>query len=199
MLDYMLYTRALENVILWGLLVFPFAELTVLCLLTLNNLPPQRRRGLFALFFTMLGVAAVLFGGAWGLDVCGFAWRTWFQEGLSLILWLLGLTTGVTTVGYAGRWLVQRGRMVKHMVTVLSALCLVSAMFVGTVLGGLWCLGPGEQVVTYEGQKMILGKWTWMETSYLLYEYHGPLVRGAVPKGMDWDWSLLEGAVIDAG
>lgn len=159
MLDYMLYTRALENVILWGLLVLPLAELTALCLLTMNNLPPQRRKGLFALFFTMLGVAAVLFGGAWALDVCGLAWRTWFQESLSFIMWLLGLTTGAMTVGYAGRWLVQRGGVVKSVVTVLSAFCLASVMFVGTVLGGLWCLGPGEQVVTYAGKKAILGKW----------------------------------------
>lgn len=182
-------------VLLWG----PLIGLAVLCLLTLNNLPPQRRRGLFALFFTMLGLAAVLFGGAWALDQYGLAWRTWFQEGLSLILWLVGLATGILTIVYAGCWLVQRGGMVKNVVTGLSAFCLASAMFVGTVLGGLWCLGPGEQVVTYAGKKAILGKWTWMDTSYQLYEYHGPLVRGAGPLQVDWDWSLMQGAVIDAG
>lgn len=178
MMDYM---HTLQSVVLWGMLVLPLAELAALCLLTLDNLPPQRRRGLFALFFTMLGLAAVLFGGALALGAYGLAWRTWFQEGLSVVLWLVGLVTGAMTVGYAGRWLAQRGRAVKRVVTGLSACCLVSAMLVGTLLGGLWCLGPGEQVVTCAGRKVVLGKWIWMETSYELYEYHGPLVRGAVP------------------
>lgn len=192
MLGYMLYTRALENVILWGLLVLPLAELTVLCLFTLNNLPPQRRRGLFALFFIMLALAVVLFGGALALNRYGLAWRTWFQEGLSFILWLAGLTTGTMTVGYAGRWLARRGGTVKRAITVLSSLCLASTLLVGTLLGGLWALGPSEQVVSYAGERVILGKWI---SSCQLYSYHGPLVRGAGPLLVDWDESLVEWAV----
>ena len=46
---------------------------------------------------------------------------------------------------------------------------------------------------------MILGKWVWLDASYELYEYHGPLIRGAEPAMADWDWSLVEGAVIEAG
>ena len=163
-------------------------------MLTLNRLPPQRRRGLFALFFTLLGLAAVLLGGAWLLDRNGLAWRTWFQESLSLALWLVGLATGTMTVVYAGRWLSERS---KGVVVGLSAFCLVSAMFVGTICGGLWSMGPGEQVVAYQGQKMILGKWVWMDTSYELYEYHGPLVRGAGPAVADFDLIDVEGAMID--
>ena len=178
-------------------LLLPLIELAALCVLTLDKLPPQRRRGLFALFFTLLGLAAVLFGGTWVLDWFGLTWRTWFREGLSVVLWLVGLVTGIVTVGYAGRWLVQRGGIVKGVVTGLSALCLVSAMFVGTIMGGLWCLGPGEQVVTYQGERVILGTWTWMGTSYELYEYHGPLVRGAGPMAPDFQLIDVEGAVID--
>lgn len=190
--------RLIGDLFLAVFLLLPLVELAALCVLTLDKLPPQQRRGLFALFFTMLGLAAVLFGGAWVLDSCGLAWRTWIQEGMSAVLWLMGLTTGLLTIIYAGGWLAQRGSGTKGVVMGLSAFCLASAMFVGTIMGGLWCLGPGEQVVSYEGQKMILGKWTWMDTSYSLYEYHGPLVRGASPR-VDWDWSLLEGAVIEAG
>ena len=193
---YML-TRAFADLMLFLFLWGPLMELGLLCLLTLNHLPPQRRRGLFALFFSLLGLAGVLFGGAWMLEAHGLTWRTWFQGGLSLILWLTGLTTGIMTVIYAGRWLSERGKGVKTVVTALSALCFVSAMAVGTVLGGLWCLGPGEQVVTYEGRRMVLGKWTWMDTSYELYEYHGPLVRGAGPAVDDFRLIDVEGAVID--
>ena len=186
------YFQLVQNAALWGLLILPLLELAVVCVVTLNRLPSQRRRGLFALFFVMLGLSAVLFGGAWVLDRNGLAWRTWFQESLSLFLWLVGLTTGIMTVAYARRWLSERGNGV---VTGLSVFCLVSAMFVGTVLGGLWCMGPGEQVVTYQGRKMILGKWVWMDTGYVLYEYHGPLVRSG-PAVVDFQLDDVEGAVI---
>ena len=196
MADYMLYTRALENVILWGLLVLPLAELAVLCVLTLRSLPAQRRRGLLALFIVLLALSAVLFGGAWMLRRFGLTWRTWFQEILSAVLWLAGLASGIATVGYAGRWLSERGEAVKSVVTGLSVCCLASAMLMGTLLGGLWAMGPGEQVVTCKGQKMILSKWIWHDTGYELYDYHGPLVRGAMPALVDWDWQEVEGAVI---
>lgn len=181
-----------QNVVLWGLLVLPLLELAVVCVVTLNRLPPQRRRGLSALFFALLGLAAVLFGGAWMLDRNGLAWRAWLQESLSLVLWLVGLSTGIMTVVYAGRWLSERGKGVKGVVMGLSALCLASAMFVGTLWGALWCMGPGEQVVTYQGRRMILGKWTWMGVSYELYEYHGPLVRGAGPAVADFELDDVE-------
>lgn len=194
-----MYTRGLENVILQGLLVCPLAELAALCVLTLNDLPPQRRRGLFALFFTMLALAAVLFGGALALRMYGLAWRTWFQVGLSMVLWLVGLATGIATVGYGSRWLRERyAGSIGAVLSGLSALCLVSAVLMGTLLGGLWAIGPNEQVVAYGGQRAILGQWRW-SGGYQLYEYHGPLVRGAGPMLVDWDWSRLERAVIDAG
>lgn len=194
MADYMMYTRALENVILWGLLALPLAELAAVCVLTLDKLPPQQRRGLFALFFIMLGLAAVLFGGEWLLGRSGLTYRTWFRAGLGAVLWLVGLAAGIMTVAYAGRWLTGRGKGTKGVVTGLSAFCLASAMLVGTVLGGLWALGPSEQVVAYAGQKAILGAWGW-GSGYQLYEYHGPLVRGAGPFLVDWDESLVEGTV----
>lgn len=190
-----LSARILGDLYLIIFLVFPLLELAALCVLTLDNLPPQRRRGLLALFSALLAMAAALFGGALLLGRNGLAWRTWFQEGLSLLLWLTGLATGLVTVVCAGRWLSRH----KGLVIGFSAFCLASAMFTGTVLGGLWALGPSEQVVTYNGRRMILGKWVWMDTSYELYEYHGPLVRGAEPAMADWDWSLVEGAVIEAG
>lgn len=107
------------------------------------------------------------------------------------------MVTGILTVIYARCWLPERHGAGGRIVVYLSAFALAVAMFSGSVVGLLWVIGPGEQVVTYQGKKMILGKWTWMDTSYSLYEYHGPLVRGA--RDRDFDWALIEGAVIDAG
>lgn len=159
--------------LLWG----PLLMLAGVCVVTLDKLEPQRRRGLLALFFTMLALAAVLFGGSAVLGRYGLAWRTWAQEGLAVLLGLSGLSTGILTVVYARRWL---GR-VKGPVTWLCGFCLTGAMFSCGVLGLLWAMGPGETVGLYQGQKVVQGRWVWMETSYALYEYHGPLVRGAEP------------------
>lgn len=191
-----LLTQAGEALVPAVLLWLPLLELAAVCVVALNELEPRRRRGLFPLFVVLLALAAVLFGGAAALGHYGLVWRTWFQEGLSVILWLVGLATGILTVAYGRRWMARRWQPKRaELGMTVTLFCLVSAMFVGTVLGGLWCLGgPGEQVVAYKGQKMILGTWTWMERTCSLYEYHGPLVRGDVPVP-DWDESLVEGAV----
>lgn len=179
-------------VFLWG----PLLALAAVCVITLDRLEPKRRRGLFALFFILLGLALALFGGELVLGRYGLTWRTWFREGMSAVLWLVGLATGLLTVIYARRWLRELFPPAKGAVLVgLAGFCLASAMFVGSAAGALWCMGPGEQVVTYAGRKAILGTWTWMERSYELYEYHGPLVRGAGPMLADWDESLVAGAV----
>lgn len=190
-----LLTQLWEELLVVLLLWLPLLVLAGMCVATLDKLEPRRRRGLFPLFVVMLALAAVLFGGAAVLGRYGLVWRTWAQESLAALLWLAGLSTGSLTVAYGGRWLREWRAGWGRVAVCLSGLCLASAMLFGTVLGGLWCLGPGEQVVTYRGQKAVLGKWVWMETSYQLYAYHGPLVRGAGPLEADWDESLVEGAV----
>lgn len=158
---------------LWG----PLLLLAAVCVTTLNRLEPQRRRGLFPLFFIMLGLGTVLFGGAWVLDRCSLVWRIRPQMGMASALWLIGLLTGVLTVVYAKRWLLKWHRARGRAVVCLSALCLASVMLAGTFLGGLWCVGPGEEVGTYQGRKVVQGRFSWHEVTYDLYEYHGPLVR----------------------
>ena len=159
--------------LLWG----PLLVLAAVCVLTLSKLEPQRRRGLLPLLAAMLVLAAVLFGGAWLLARLGLAWRTWAQEGLAALLWLAGLSTGILTGVYARRWLDGA----KGPATWLCGFCLAGAMFSCSVLGLLWSLGPGETVGDYQGRKVVQGRWVWLDTSYALYEYRGPLVRGAEP------------------
>lgn len=193
-----LMNQAWEELILFLALWGPLLVLAAVCVTTLNELPPPRRRGLFALFFALLPLAALLFGGAAVLGRCGLAWRTWVQEGLGGVLWLVGLSAGTLTVLYGRRWLPERHGIWGRVLVGLSALCLVSAMVFGTVIGGLWCLGPGETVGTYQGRKVVQGSFTFMEASYAVYEYHGPLARGA--RSIAWgEAPLLDGAVIDAG
>lgn len=194
-----LWAQAGEALVPAVLLWLPLLELAAVCVVALNELEPRRRRGLFPLFVVLLALAAVLFGGAAALGHYGLAWRTWFQEGLSVILWLVGLATGILTVAYGRRWMARRWQPKRaELGMTVTLFCLVSAMFVGTVLGGLWCLGPGETVGVYQGRRVVQGAWTWMETSYAVYEYHGPLVRGK--NSIAWgEAPLLDGMAIDAG
>lgn len=191
-------TQAWEELMLILFLGIPLLLLASVCVTTLDKLPPQRRRGLFALLAVLLALTAVLFGGAAVLNQNGLAWRTWFQQGMSGALWAVGLATGTLTVLYAGRWLPEQHRTAGKIVVGLSRICLISAMLVGTVVGGLWCLGPGEEVGTYQGRRVVQGKWTFLECTYELYEYHGPLVRGA--DCIQWSEApLLDRAVMDMG
>lgn len=159
--------------LLWG----PLLTLGAVCALTLAKLEPRRRRGLLPALAVMLALGLALFGGTWLLARFGLAWRTWAREGLAVLLGLSGLSTGILTVIYARRWLGG----VKGPVTWLCGLCLAGAMFSCGVMGLLWAMGPGETVGIYQGRKVVQGKWVWLDTSYALYEYHGPLARGAEP------------------
>lgn len=159
--------------ILWG----PLAVLAAVYVLTLKKLEAKRRRGLLPMLIVMLALAAVLFGGAGLLAQNGLAWRTLVQEGLAVLLGLSGLSTGILTVVYARRWL---GGW-KDPVAWLCGFCLAGAMFSCGVMGLLWAMGPGETVGTFQGRTVVQGRWVWMDTSYAVYEYHGPLVRGAEP------------------
>lgn len=127
---------------------------------------PGKRRVLLALFAAAAALAAVLFGGRRLLEQNGLTYRTWLLEGLSIVLWAAGLALGLY--------------------------CLVCVMLCGTIIGGLWAAGPGEEVGFYHGRQVVQGRWTWMETSYNLYEYHGPLVRGV--NSIAWgEGPLLDG------
>lgn len=164
----------------WLLWWLPLAAMVVLWTVCMVRLP-GKRRGLLALLAGTAAVAAVLFGGRWLLERSGLTWRTWLQEGLSVVLWALGLAVGVVTVQRFYALLRERRTKLASWGMALGLYCLVCVMLSGTVLGGLWAMGPGETVGHYQGRQVVQGEWTWMETSYNLYEYHGPLVRGSLP------------------
>ena len=186
--------RLFSGVLPWILWWLPLAAMVVLWAVCVIRLPGKRQR-LLLLFSVAAALGLVLFGGAWVLGQRGLAWRTWFQEAVSVLLWLAGLALGIFTVYHFHGWLQEARPKIAPWGMALGLYCLICVMLFGTLLGGLWAMGPGEQVVTYDGQTVILGTWTWMERTYSLYEYHGPLVRGAGPFLVDWDENLVEGAV----
>lgn len=161
--------------ILWRL---PLAAMLAIWVICVIRLPGKRRRVLLALFAAAAALAVVLFGGRWLLEQNGLTWRTWLLEGLSIVLWAAGLALGICAVRYFYKLLRERRPKLAAWGMALGLYCLMCVMLCGTVLGGLWAMGPGETVGFYHGRQMVQGRWTWMETTYHIYEYHGPFVRG---------------------
>lgn len=161
----------------WTLWRLPLAAMLVIWAVCVARCP-GKRRALLALFAVTAALAAVLFGGRWLLEQNGLTYRTWLLEGLSIVLWAAGLALGILTVRHFHSWLKETLPKLAPWGMALGLYCLVCVMLCGTVLGGLWAIGPGEEVGFYHGRQVVQGRWTWMETSYDLYKYHGPLVRG---------------------
>lgn len=174
--------------IVWG----PLLVLAVVCVITLDELPPPRRRGLLPLSLVMMGLAAALFGGAWVLGRHGLAWRLWVQEGMFWALWLVGLASGASIIVYARRWMSRLGGGMRAVMTGLCALCLTSILLSSGFTGLLWTGIHSEQMGTYQGRKVVQDSSTFLERSYAIYEYRGPLVRGG--RSIAWgEAPLLDG------
>lgn len=163
----------------WAFLWGPLMALAAMCLLCVIYLPKAERPGLMPLSAVMLTLAAALFGGVWLLGWQGLTYRTWLKEGLSAALWAVGLTTGVLTVRFFYRLLEKRCPKLAPWGMALALLCLLNALWMGTMLGGLWAIGPNEQTITYQGQTVVQCTDAFLGNYYELYEYHGPLVRGS--------------------
>lgn len=178
-------------VLLWLLWRLPLAAMLVIWAVCVLR-RPEKRWVLLALFAAAAALAAVLFGGRWLLEQNGLTYRTWLLEGLSIVLWAAGLALGILTVRRFHDWLKESRPKLAAWGMALGLYCLICVMLSGTVLGGLWAMGPGEEVGFYHGRQVVQGRWTWMETSYNLYEYHGPLVRGV--HSITWgEGPLLDG------
>lgn len=157
------------------------------------RIPKGERRGLLPAGVSVFLWAAVLFVGQWLLESRGLTWRNWPRSILCVLTWISGLTVGVLTVCYAPRAVRQRTAPAKRGgLRAFAAFCLLMSMWYGTIMGGLWAMGPSEEVGTWQGRRVVQGKWVWLDVSYEVYEYHGPLVRGS--ESLAWgEVPLLEG------
>ena len=168
---------------IWAALWAPLALLVGMALACLVRLAREQRRGLLAAALAVGCSAAVLFGGDWLLAGQGMTWRTAPLNGLCALIWAFGLAAGVLTVRYLPRLVRGRRPRLAVWAQALTLYCLISVMIFGSFLGLFWAAlvqdTGGERVGAYEGQRVVQVTSTWLgDTSYQLYEYHGPLVRG---------------------
>ena len=148
-------------------------------LVCIIRVPAGERKGLLPAGLAVFLWAAVLFGGQWLLERRGLTWRSGPQYILCVLTWVSGLAAGVLTVRDGPKVFRRRRAPVTWGIRLFSVACLFMAMWFGTIGGGLWAAGPLETVGEYRGEKVVQGKWVWLDVSYELYEYRGALVRGS--------------------
>ena len=165
--------------------------LIVIWLWCVIRIPRGERRGLLPAGAAVFLWGAVLFLGQWLLESRGLTWRIGPRMVLCVLTWTSGLTAGVLTVRNVPRALREKRAGIRWGVLALSAFCLFMSMWFGTIMGGLWAIGPSEEVGVWQGKKVVQGELGWLDVSYAVYEYHGPLVRGS--ESLAWGMeSLLE-------
>lgn len=140
-------------------------------------------RWLTAIGIGVFVLAIILFGGHWLLQQYDLAWRLWVKLLLALFLWCAGLAVGVLTVWYVPRAVSRVRKAGRGGLCAVAAISLVIVMVFGTIWGGFW-ISPAREVVTvYQGAEVVEETRHWLDEVCVIYEYHGPFVRGTKPIG----------------
>ncbi len=143
----------------------------------------RRRKSLLAAGLTVIGLAVVLFGGHGLLGIFELTWRQWLKTVLALLLWCGGVAVSVLLVCWNSAAFSQCGRVFRRWGRALVGLCLVIAMGLGTLFGGLWLYGGEESVAEWNGKKIVMEEEHFLDYHCAYYEYHGAFVRGTKPIG----------------
>ena len=121
-------------------------------------------------------------------EAMGIKLRDWIHA-LPVYLWaLLSILLLAAIARYALRYFSQR--WVRLCLKGGCALTVLAVLTVGTFYLGL--TGAPEEVGTWQGEQVVMQKFTWMETSYSYYRYNGPFLLGEYLGWSEEPWSLQE-------
>lgn len=121
-------------------------------------------------------------------EAMGIKLRDWIHA-LPVYLWaLLSILLLAAIARYAVRYFSQR--WVRLCLKGGCALTVLAVLTVGTFYLGL--TGAPEEVGTWQGEQVVMQKFTWMETSYSYYRYNGPFLLGEYLGWSEEPWSLQE-------
>ncbi|MGO5021978.1 hypothetical protein ACTQ4E_02630 [Lawsonibacter sp. LCP25S3_G6] len=119
-------------------------------------------------------------------EAFGFHLRDWLHS-LPVYLWaLLSIALLVAIAWYARKHFSKP--WVPLCLKVGCALTVLAVLTVGTFYLGL--TGAPEEEGTWQGEKIVMRKFTWMETSYSYYRYNGPFLLGEYLGWSEEPWSL---------
>ena len=121
-------------------------------------------------------------------DAMGIKLRDWLYT-LPVYLWaLISILLLIAIVRYALTFFSKP--WVRLCLKVGCALTVLAVLTVGTFYLGL--TGRPEEVGMWQGEKVIMQKFTWMETSYSYYRYNGPFLLGESLGWSEEPWELSE-------
>lgn len=121
-------------------------------------------------------------------DAMGIKLRDWIHA-LPVYLWaLMSILLLIAIARYALKFFSQR--WVRLCLKGGCALTVLAVLTVGTFYLGL--TGAPEEVGTWQGEQVVMQKFTWMETSYSYYRYNGPFLLGEYLGWSEEPWSLQE-------
>ena len=121
-------------------------------------------------------------------DAMGIKLRDWIHA-LPVYLWaLMSILLLIAIARYALKFFSQR--WVRLCLKGGCALTVLAVLTVGTFYLGL--TGAPEEVGTWQGEQVVMQKFTWMETSYSYYRYNGPFLLGEYIGWSEEPWSLQE-------
>lgn len=121
-------------------------------------------------------------------EAMGIKLRDWIHA-LPVYLWaLMSILLLIAIARYALKFFSQR--WVRLCLKGGCALTVLAVLTVGTFYLGL--TGAPEEVGTWQGEQVVMQKFTWMETSYSYYRYNGPFLLGEYLGWSEEPWSLQE-------
>ena len=117
---------------------------------------------------------ALLLGGWTASERWGVRLRDWLVTGPAGLSEVIAVGLFALTAWYGGKQLSRRWK--RRLLCVGSALSVLAVASWSVFWIGL--AASAETVGTWEGQKVVMQRSTWMETSYSYYQYQGPFVLG---------------------
>ena len=117
---------------------------------------------------------ALLLGGWTASERWGVRLRDWLVTGPAGLSAVIAVGLFALTAWYGGKQLSRRWK--RRLLCVGSALSVLAVASWSVFWIGL--TASAETVGTWEGQKVVMQRSTWMETSYSYYQYQGPFVLG---------------------
>lgn len=135
---------------------------------------PKSRKVLLPLMAGCLPCLLILWGGPRLEEACDLRLRSWLTTGPLCLLVLLFIALLIVTVWYGGRHLSRR--WLRRLAKAGTALAVYSVLLWGFFF---ICLSARPETVgEWQGQKVVMQKLVWQETTYSYYAYNGPFLLG---------------------
>ena len=147
---------------------------------------PKSRKVLLPLTAGCLLCLLIVWGGPRLAEACGVRLRDWLTTGPLCLLVLLFIALLVMTARYGVRHIPRR--WLRRLAKAGAVLSVYSVLLWGFFF--LCLTARTETVGEWQGQKVVMQKLVWQETTYNYYAYNGPFLLGERLGWSEGPWGL---------